>query len=566
MYKFIYFHGNQQFVNIRAVKFLLMASKFTPLLLHKVLETTVSCFGDHYALNFLGRRFTYRELGDLVEKAAAGLQNMGVQKDTRVMLLLPNGPDYIVFFYAILKAGGVVVNANPLYSSEEIKALLQDSGAQYAVTLDLKNLSDKILDIFEETQLKKVVICSFRDELPFPKNWLFPLVHYGQANPLPSHNSKRQISGRSIVNSDAKFRHVKVDVDDIALLQYTGGTTGLPKAAMLSHKNLSINAQQCASWFPDAEDGAERMLAVLPFFHVFAMTTVLNFSVLKGFEIIALPQFDMKQMIKTIRETRPTLFPAVPTLYGALAKLVSQRPGIVDLSSIKYCISGGAPLPLEVHQAFSQASGANLVEGYGLTETSPVLSANPLAGINKVGSIGLAFPETEIAFLSLEEPYHLLEEGETGELVVKGPQVMRGYWNRAEENQSIFWEGWLRTGDIGYRDSDGYMYIVDRLKDMAIVNGYNVYPRHVEAATYKHEAVEECIAAGVPDSVKGEAIKLWVKPFEGKPLVEADLRQFLQERLAPYEVPRDIIIRATPLPRTPIGKLSRKDVLAETHT
>ncbi len=350
-------------------------------------------------------------------------------------------------------------------------------------------------------------------------------------------------------------------LNDIALLQYTGGTTGTPKGAMLTHANIVGNTEQCGFWLNTARKGEDRMLGVLPFFHVFAMTTVMNFSVLNALEIVALPRFELEQTMKLIHKKKPQFFPAVPAIYNAINNY--KKLGKFNISSLKACISGGAPLPVEVKKTFERNTGCVVIEGYGLTECSPVVSANPLTGKNKAGSIGLPFPHTIVEIIDPEDKKTPMPLGERGELCVRGPQVMKGYWNKPEDTAAVLRDGLLYTGDIAIMDEDGYVFIVDRIKDMIITNGYKVYPRNVEEAVYAHPAVEECVVAGIPDSSRGEIVKAWIKLKSGAQLNNDELKEFLAPRISPMEIPRQIEFRNESLPKTMIGKLSRKDLIAQ---
>lgn len=349
--------------------------------------------------------------------------------------------------------------------------------------------------------------------------------------------------------------------EDVAVLQYTGGTTGIPKGAMLTHANITANTEQAVRWLIGAKAGEEKMLGVLPFFHVFAMTVVMNLSVRLGFEIIALPRFDLEQTLKLIHRKKPHYLPAVPAIYNAINN--HKKNEHYRLNSLRYCISGGAPLPIEVKTAFEKKTGCVVVEGYGLSETSPILTVNPVNGENKPGSIGLPLPGTILSLVSTEDGKTPVKQGDRGEVRVKGPQVMKGYWNSPEATADTIRDGWLHTGDVATMDKDGYFYIVDRIKDLIITNGYNVYPRNVEEAIYLHPNVEECIVAGIPDQSRGEIVKAWIKPKEGRNLTPEDIKDFLKDKLSRIEMPRRIEIRHSALPKTMIGKLSRKDILAE---
>lgn len=526
---------------------------------HDILADTVRTYGDRPAFDFMGSKQDWASIGAQVDALAAGLQALGVEKGTRVGLFLPNCPYYLVSYYAILKAGGVVVNLNPLYPEKELHHLLSDSGAEFVISADLALLYDKLAPLAAQVGLKKMVICKFAKALPFPKNLLFPLV---KGKDLAKVGDERVVWYHDLVGRGGTPEPVAIDpAEDLAVLQYTGGTTGVPKGAMLTHGNVSANVEQAVMWFDKARFGEEKMLGVLPFFHVFAMTAVMNMSVRCGFEIIALPRFELEGALKLIDKHKPHYFPAVPAIYSAINNYKDLAQ--YDLKSLRYCISGGAPLPVEVKRKFEKITGCVVVEGYGLTESSPVVCVNPLSGENKAGSIGLPLPQTIVEIVDKDDKTTRLKQGERGELCVKGPQVMKGYWNKPEDSASSLRDGWLYTGDIAMMDDQGYVFIVDRLKDMIITNGYNVYPRNVEEAIYQHDAVEECIVAGIPDEARGEIVKAWIKPKDGQHIEPEEIKKFLDDHLSPMEIPRRFEIRSTALPKTMIGKLSRKDILQE---
>ena len=528
--------------------------------LHRLMESAVALYPDNPAFDFLGKRYKYRQIGDLVDRAAAGFQRLGVTRGSRVGLVLPNSPYYLIAFFAVLKAGGMVVNFNPLYTEREIAAQMNDSGATVMVTLDVKALYDKIAGSMGKTKLQTIVVCPMAGILPFPKNLMYPVVK--RRDVAHARAGVRHVTFDALTSSADGLKPVEVDpATDVALLQYTGGTTGVPKGAMLTHANVCANAEQASLWLHTGEPGKERVLAVIPFFHVFAMTAALMFSVRMGAELIALPRFETGQVLKTIRRRKPTIFPAVPTIYNAIINHPDQAD--YDLSSIKLCISGGAPLPVEVKETFEKVTGCHLLEGYGLSETSPIATVNPVAGLQKPGSIGLPVPQTVIEIVSLEDRTTVLPTREKGEICIRGPQVMAGYWNQPEETAAAMEGGRFHTGDVGYMDEDGYTFIVDRLKDIVIAGGFKIYPRIVEEAVFQHPAVEECIAAGVPDGYRGQTIKLWVKLKDDKAVTEAELKTFLAQHLSAIEMPKQIEFRTTPLPKTLIGKLSRKAILDE---
>ncbi len=524
-----------------------------------ILTETIQKFGQRPAFDFLGRKWTWQEIADQVDRLAKGLQDCGFKKGDRAALLLPNCPVFVISYYAILKAGGTVVNLNPLYTQDELHHMVQDSQVSLIITADLKILHDKAASLLNNSTLQKLIVASFSSLLPFPKNVLFSLARIKEVA-SPEYN-ERILRLPDLMDNNGRPNAVPVDPgEDVAVIQYTGGTTGTPKGAMLTHANVFANVEQARLWFTEARPGEDRMLGVIPFFHVFAMTAVMNFSVRCGFEIIATPRFDLEETLKIIDRKKPGIFPAVPAIYNAMNN--SPKIKKYDLHSLKYCISGGAPLPAEVKKQFETLTGCVVAEGYGLTEASPVVCANPLNGKNKAGSIGLPLPGTVVAILDLET-HQPVPQGERGELCVRGPQVMKGFWNNPEETAKSLAGGWLHTADIATMDSDGYVFIVDRLKDMIITNGYKVYPRNVEEAIYKNPAVEECIVAGLPDPARGEIVKAWIKPKEGQTITAEQMKAFLQDKISPMEMPRQMEFRDKPLPKTLIGKLSRKDVVAE---
>lgn len=530
-----------------------------------MLQETADKFPLCPAFDFLGRKYNWQEIYDLSRHMAKGLQDRGVKKGQRIGLFLPNCPYFIISYYAILMTGATVVNLNPLYAEDELAHLIEDSEVDLIVTLDLGILYDKMHKMLHATRLKSLVLCSFTDVLPFPKNILFPLLKRGDMAKVRS--EKRIISFENLVENDAKVITPDIDpMNDVAVLQYTGGTTGLPKGAMLTHYNIYANTIQAKEWFHQIEAGKEKMLGVLPFFHVFAMTAVMNFSVINALEIIAMPRFDLKDALKIIAKKKPSVFPAVPAIYSAINNSPLREKH--DLSSIKYCLSGGAPLPMKVKEKFETITGCSVIEGYGLTESSPVVCGNVIDGLYKEGSIGMPFPRTIIEIINPEDKSTPVPLGGRGELCIRGPQVMKGYLNNPAATADALRDTSdgdvrLHTGDIAIMDEDGYIFIVDRLKDMIITNGYNVYPRNVEEAIYKHPSVEECIVAGLPDDRRGEIVKAWIKLRDGRELNSADLKEFLKEKISPMEIPKRIEFRAEPLPKTMIGKLSKKDVLAE---
>jgi long-chain acyl-CoA synthetase len=539
---------------------------FTGISLPTLLDRTIARCPKRVATNFLGKELTYKGIGKLVDRVAAGFQKLGVEKGVNVGLLLPNSPTFIIFYYGILKAGGTVVNFNPLYTAEELVHQVKDSRIQVMVTFDLKTLFDKVEILLEDDVLSRLIVCSFADLLPTIKAAAFRLLKSAQIAPWEGSPIRDKIIPyRSLIDNVDEVKPVKIDPDlDIAVLQYTGGTTGISKGAMLTHANLTINVEQIRLWAPNLTVGEEVTMGILPFFHVFGMTAVMNFSIAIGATMILIPKFELSSGLKTIRKTKPTFMPGVPTLYNALMNAPDLHPD--SFSSLKVCISGGAALPLAIKRGFEEISGCALVEGYGLSETSPVLTVNPLNGPNKDGSIGIPLPGTRLSVRSLEDPSQEMPLGETGEITVTGPQVMDGYWQRPKETADAFCctgeEQYFRTGDVGYMDAEGYTFIVDRIKDIIICSGFNVYPRRIEEAIYAFDPVEEVTVVGIPDDYRGEAPKAYVKLKPGASVTKDELDKFLEPKLSKIEMPSEIEFRDS-LPKTMIGKLSKKELRAE---
>ncbi|MCY4239978.1 MAG: long-chain fatty acid--CoA ligase [Rhodospirillaceae bacterium] len=524
------------------------------------LDAAVARYPNQNLIDFLDRKYTFAQVGELVSRAAKGFQDIGVGRGIKVGLFLPNCPQFVICYYAILKAGGTVVNYSPLYSEPELEYQVSDSHTDIMVTLNVEALYPKMRSLLPKTRLKKLVIGTIAEVLPFPKNLLYPLVKRKEISRIP--RDDRHIWFKDIIANSGDYSPVDVDPqEDVAVLQYTGGTTGVSKGAMLTHANLLANVQQACLWNTDMDEGKERMMAVLPFFHVFAMTSVMNLSIARGAEMIVHPRFDLEDAMRDISRKKPTAFQGVPTMYNAMA----NHPKIseFDLSSIKTCISGGAPLPVEVKAQFEGLAGCTVMEGYGLTESSPIATCNPLQGLNKAGSIGLPLPRTEIIIVDRQNPHKVLGVGEDGEICVKGPQVMKGYWNSPEATAETIVDGRLRTGDVGYMDEGGYTFIIDRMKDLILCSGFNVYPRRVEEACYEHPAVEEVTVIGIPDDHRGEAPKAFIKLKEGaEPIDGTGMIAFLRDRLGKHEIPREVEFRAE-LPKTLIGKLSKKELVEE---
>lgn len=534
----------------------------TPEPLPVVLRDAAKNFPNNHAISFLGKTTTYKDLEDIVDRVASGLQSIGVNKGTKVGLFLPNTPTFIVYYYAILKAGGTVVNFNPLYTIEELTFQVRDSHTEMMVTHDLAALFPKIETLMKSGVLARAIIVPFASELPFPKRQLFMLFkRKDRADMSKSPIKDKLVDGAKLAATTAPLRPVAIDpVEDVAVLQYTGGTTGTPKGAMLTHANLHANTVQIVAWAADLVAGKERVLGALPLFHVFAMTGVMNLGIAKGATIILMPRFQLQEALKLIDKEKPTLMPAVPTIFMAMLNAPNLKT--FDLSSLRFCISGGAPLPLEVKLSFEKVAGCKVVEGYGLSEASPVLTCNPIEGRVIAGSIGPPIPQTVVSLRDLDDPTREVAQGERGELCAKGPQVMKGYWNKPTETANQFVGDFLRTGDVAIQDEFGFFQIVDRIKDLIICSGYNVYPRRIEEAIYDHPAVEEVTVIGIKDNYRGEAPKAFIKLKAGMTATAADILRHLEPKISKIEMPSQIEFRDS-LPKTMIGKLSKKELVAE---
>ncbi|MEH7116580.1 AMP-binding protein [Neobacillus vireti] len=519
-------------------------------------------FPEKTAIHFMGKEMTFKQLFNEAESLASYLQHsIGIHKDDRIAIMLPNCPQAVISYFAVLMAGGIVVQTNPLYTERELEYQMKDSGSKAIITLDI--LYPRVTKIMPQTNLQHTIVTAIKDYLPFPKNLVYPFIQkkqYGIVVKVKHEGNSHLLTEIVQTNSKKLTQHQFDPEEDIALLQYTGGTTGYPKGVMLTHKNLSANTSMSVAWLYKCKPGQESVLGILPFFHVYGMTTVMILSIKMGYKMILLPKFDVTTTLKTIHKQRPTLFPGAPTIYIGLLNHPDLKK--YDLSSIDSCISGSAPLPIEIQQKFEEITGGKLVEGYGLSEASPVTHSNFLWDVPRVkGSIGVPYPDTNAAILSFEtgEP---VPAGEIGEIVVKGPQVMKGYWNRPKETEEVLKDGWLYTGDLGYMDDQGYFYVVDRKKDMIIAGGFNIYPREIEEVLYEHPDVIEAVAVGVPDSYRGETVKAYIVLKEGSTVTAEEMNQFARKYLASYKAPRVYEFRKE-LPKTAIGKILRRTLVEE---
>ncbi|MGM0839016.1 MAG: long-chain-fatty-acid--CoA ligase [Bacillota bacterium] len=512
------------------------------------------------AIHFLGKKLTFQEVYDQSLKLANYLKELGVKKGDRVSIMLPNCPQAVISYYGVLFAGGIVVQTNPLYMERELEYQINDSGSEIIITLDI--LYPRVSKVKALTKLRDIIVTGIKDYLPFPKNMLYPFVQKKQYGIVVKVEHSGENHLFTEVMKHSQVNEIDVDIDpenDLALLQYTGGTTGFPKGVMLTHMNLVSNTMMSVKWMYKCKRAQEKVIGILPFFHVYGMTAVMNLSIMQAFEMVLLPKFDPETTLKTIQKEKPTLFPGAPTIYIALL----NHPDIqkYDLSSIDSCISGSAALPVEVQEQFERVTGGKLVEGYGLSEASPVTHANFLWDERVSGSVGIPWPNTDSKILSMETGEEA-PVNEIGEIVVRGPQIMKGYWNRKEETEAVLKDGWLLTGDLGYMDERGFFYVVDRKKDMIIAGGFNIYPREIEEVLYEHEKIQEVIVAGIPDPYRGETVKAYVVKKQGASLTEEELDAYARKHLAAYKVPRLYEFRDE-LPKTAVGKILRRALIEE---
>ena len=533
-----------------------------------LLDDSAACWPLHNAIDFMGRKFSYRELLDLADRCAAGLQRIGVGPGVHVGLFLPNTPHYLIAFFGILKAGGTVVNYSPLDVAQVLAHKIEDSQTDVMITLDMASLYPQMAAMLGTTRLRKLVVGTLPEMAADPAGVAAQLHAAKQLSPLPQAASHLRFA--ALLDNDAAYTsHPMPDpADSLAVLQYTGGTTGLPKGAMLTHGNLwtaCAQAWETVSGTPPVlREGQERVLAVLPPFHIYALTANMLLGIRGGAELVLHTRFDAQAVLDDIVQKKISCFPGVPTMFSALL----AHPGLADhdLHSLRHCGSGGAPLPLEVAQRFEQATGCTLSEGWGMTETSPTGTFTPTQGVRKPGSCGLPSPGIEIRMLALDDDRRYVAIGERGEICLRGANVMKGYWNKPEATAEVTtFDGFLRTGDVGYMDEDGFVFIVDRCKDMLLCSGYNVYPRVLEEAIYQHPAVAEVCVIGIADAYRGQSPKacLTLKPGAA-PFTLAELQAFLKDKLGKHEQVQALDIR-TELPKTAVGKLSKKTLQDEEH-
>ncbi len=508
--------------------------------LPEMLKETIANYGDHQAIHFYGKEITYQRLGELVDAFTAALQEERVNKGDRVAIMLPNCPQYVISYYGILQAGGIVTQLNPMLVGKELEYILTDSDAETIVIYE--PLLPALNEVMDKTAVKRVI----------------------KVNLKGGENEDVIATGFEAFIKRASTPPVPAEIDayeDIAILQYTGGTTGRSKGAMLTHSNLLANVMQSHEFFKDTFNlGSDRVLTVIPLFHVYGMTSCMNLAIYTGAMSIMLPRFKVDEVWQTIKDLQPTKFPGVPTMYIALLNHpdVSEN----DLVSLKVCNSGSAPMPGEVLRSFEGKTGAMILEGYGLSETSPSTHCNPSFGPRKTGSVGIGFPSTDYKIVDLADGTKELPPGEIGEIIIKGPQVMKGYWHMPEETAHALRDGWLYTGDIAYMDEDGFLFIVDRKKDLIIASGYNIYPRDVEEILYEYPAIQEAVVVGVPDPYRGETVKAVVVLKDGYACTQDEIIAYCRKNMAAYKVPRVVEFRKE-LPKTNVGKILRRKIREE---
>ena len=528
--------------------------RYPDVTLGTVLRQTALKFPHHTALLFYGKKIVYSELDALANRFAHALLRLGVGKGDRVALMLPNIPQMVIAYYGTLRLGAIAVPTNPLYHEHELEIQLKDCGAETLVAVDM--FYPVISAVLPRTGVRRLILCGIRDFLPFPLNVLYP---------LKARIDKQWVSVRRvppIYDFMAIVRHestaavnAAVSPDDTALLQYTGGTTGVPKGAVLTHRNLVVNAVQSKAWLTLHNEGEVVVLGVIPFFHVYGMTIAMNLGILIGAELILLPKFHTREVLRFIEKYRPEIFPGVQAMYLAIGNYPKIRR--YDLTSLKVAISGAGPLMHEVQERFEHLTNARIAEGYGLSEASPVTHANPIFGRRKSGTIGLPWPDTEARIVDIGTGQKNLPVGQPGELVIRGPQVMKGYWNKPEETADALRGGWLHTGDIATMDEDGYFTIVDRIKDMIKTAGENVYPREVEEVLFMHRKVKEAVVVGIPQEFLGEEIKAYIVLKEGETATAEEIIQFCRQLLSKFKVPKEVEFRDR-LPKTLVGKVLRR--------
>jgi len=507
------------------------------------------------AIIFNNWKISYQKLKQLTDYIAANLQAHGLNPKDRVAVMLPNIPQAILSYWGALKAGAIVVMTNPLYMEKEIVHHFNDAQTKFLITLDL--LWPKIEKLLPKLPLKKIFISKISDCLKFPLNFIYDFkMKRAKQKPKIKFNHQNLFNWKKLLTKNQDLTLPQIDPQqDVALLQYTGGTTGISKGVMLTHANLSANVEQATHILQDVNKKPHKFLAILPFFHIYGLTICINFPTAIGATIIPIPKFSPLDLLKLIDKLKPTIFPSAPSIFSAI--LQQKKLKDYDISSIQYCVSGSAPIPVKHIQEFKKLTGAEIIEGYGLTEASPLTHLNPLRGKKKYGSIGMPIPNTDACIVDMEVGTVPLPPGKIGELIIRGPQVMKGYWNRPDETANVLRNEWLYTGDIAYMDEEGYFYIVDRKKDLIISGGYNIYPREIDEVLISHPQIKEAVTVGIPSPTRGEVVKAYIVLQPGAKLSKAEVIAFCKQKLASYKIPKQIEFRQE-LPKTIVGKVLRR--------
>lgn len=528
--------------------------------LYDFLDQVAAKYPKRTAITFNNWKINYKKLKTITDYIAGNLKSLGIKPGDRVAIMLPNLPQTILTYWGALKTGAIVVMTNPLYMEKEIIHHFNDSKAKFLITLDL--VWPKIAKLLPELPLQKVFVTKISDCLKFPLNFLYNLKSLREKNtPNIPYDKQKVLPWKTLLKKNQNRPKLLINPKhDLALLQYTGGTTGISKGVMLTHYNLGANVQQCIAMLHELKGKKNVLLGILPYFHIYGLTVCVNFATAIGATLVPIPRFSPRDVLKTIEKTKPTIFPSAPSIFISLLQQKDIQK--FNLASIKYCISGSAPIPVEIIERFKELTGAEIIEGYGLTEASPITHLNPLRGKKKYGSIGVPFPDTDACIVDMEVGSIVLPPGKVGELVIKGPQVMKGYWNRPDETASTLRNEWLYTGDIAYMDEEGYFFIVDRKKDLIISGGYNIYPREIDEVLYEHPKVKEAVTVGIPSSTRGEIVKAYIVPKEGETLTKAEIISYCREKLANYKVPKQVEFRKD-LPKTLVGKILRRALREE---
>jgi len=526
------------------------------------LEESAKKYPDAPCTIFKGAKISYTEMNDLTDRFAAGLASLGVKKGDRVGIFIPNTPQFIVAYHGALKAGAVVVATNPLYTAREIEHQANDSGMEIMVVMS--NFYNTIKEVQPKTKIKKLVVTNIKETLPPVTAFLFTLLKEKKSG-FRVELGEGDIWMQDLLDKFTPEDRPNVDVgpDDLAVFQYSGGTTGTPKAAIAMHRNLVANSLQIRRWMPNAIDGEEVVLMAIPLFHVYGMVAGMSFGMATGASLVMVPNVrDIKDDLDNLQKYRCTIFPGVPTLYTAINNWPDVLAGKYDLSSIKACISGSAPLMRETKEKFEELTGGLVFEGFGLSEAPTATHCNPMSGENRTGSIGMPLPDVDARIISLDDEVTVLPAGEIGELVIKGPQVFKGYHNMPTETKNALREGWLYTGDIARMDEDGYFYIVDRKKELIKPGGFQVWPREVEEVISDYSKVLEVGVAGIPDPKRGETVKAWIVLKPGETATMEEIREYCKEQMAAYKVPTHVEFRDE-LPKTTVGKILRRELVRE---